>query len=190
MNRLTVSSGAPLSKRVAVRVTDAEWFRLRERADALGMSVSDFVRVLIAAPIEFEDVGDEASGADEPSRAGEAVIPIGRLREATVEAAPGQPATRIAVSLGDLARMRMELSRWGNNLNQSAEALNAIARLGHKTGFLTKESRSEARYLMEQAEEHSATAKRAVEAISLKLSEVRNAEFFPVSMFVSVRKRA
>lgn len=195
--RLTVPSGAPLTKRIIFRLSDAEAMRLRERAGGLGMSVSDFMRALVLAPIEFERAGAPVLDDVPSSRAGDAAIDFEPrdIDTATVEevlaivAAGGQPGARIAVSVGELARTRAALSKWGNNLNQSTEALNAIARLGRKTGFLTDGSRSEARYLMEQAATNSAAAARSVESISLRLSGLREGYFVPLRMQLAARPR-
>ena len=182
--RLTVPSGAPLTKRIIFRLSDAEAMRLRERAGGLGMSVSDFMRALVLAPIEFERAGDAAIGFEPRD------IDTATVEEVlAIVAAGGQPGARIAVSVGELARTRAALSKWGNNLNQSTEALNAIARLGRKTGFLTDGSRSEARYLMEQAATNSAAAARSVESISLRLSGLREGYFVPLRMQLAARPR-
>lgn len=190
--RLKVPSGGPLDKTVIFRLSSAEAIELRERAEALGMSVSDFMRMLVAAPIEFS-LGDGGAAPDAPaSRAGDELFDVAApdVRDViAIIAAGGQPGARIAVSLSELVRTRAALARWGNNLNQSTEALNAIARLGRRTGFLDKGSKSEARYLMERAAANSAAAARALESIERRVGEVEGAEFIPVQMILATRKR-
>ena len=176
--RLKVPSGGPLDKTVIFRLSSAEAIELRERAEALGMSVSDFMRMLVAAPIEFS-LGDGGAAPDAPG------CPPAAMMAMTSRTS----GARIAVSLSELVRTRAALARWGNNLNQSTEALNAIARLGRRTGFLDKGSKSEARYLMERAAANSAAAARALESIERRVGEVEGAEFIPVQMILATRKR-
>lgn len=95
------------AKQLHVRMSQDELERARQLADALGLTLSDLVRILVQAPAEM--------ARPKIPRHGE--LPPGEL----------PPSSLIVVDRNTAVGLRRELRRWGYHYNQAVHALNAIA---------------------------------------------------------------
>ena len=95
------------AKQLHVRMSQGELERARRLADALGLTLSDLVRILVQAPAEMT----------RPKTPRHGKLPPGEL----------PPSSLIVVDRDTAVGLRRELRRWGYHYNQAVHALNAIA---------------------------------------------------------------
>ncbi len=95
------------AKQLHVRMSQDELERARRLADALGLTLSDLVRILVQAPAEMA----------RPKTPRHGKLPPGEL----------PPSSLIVVDRDTAVGLRRELRRWGYHYNQAVHALNAIA---------------------------------------------------------------
>ena len=157
-------SAAPLTQRLNLRLGDYDYSLLAVRAASLGLSMSDFVRLLLSLPIDFYD----AESDPEP--------PL---------SLPG----RTLVSVADLTLLRKAIDRWGVNLNQGTRAINALAQTARRSRFRTEQSRRELGYFIDQASQQIDQAMEGLDYIERRLDAIQDGSFLPVSFPYPMRRR-
>lgn len=162
---------------VTLRLSREDNVRLASRAEAIGCSKSDFLRILLRLPVEFtlESVALSAEDVVGIDRY-ESQVPGGEVLKVA--------CPRVAVSMMDLRKLSGEVNRWGSNFNQIARAMNSCADLGKRTGFLSKSSKASARYLMDSAYKQAQTAYEGVRRIEEEVYKLADAEVVPIGVTI------